>query len=49
MLTAAGFRDIRIDTSFAPIHRTQAKALGFGKSLLRRSEHRYAIVAMKPA
>ena len=48
MLAAAGFTDIRIDTSFNAIHRAQARQVGWRKSLLRRSEHRYAISARKP-
>lgn len=49
LLIAAGFGDIRLDTRFAPIHRAQARGLGFRKALLRRSEHRYAISATKPS
>ena len=48
MLAAAGFTDIRIDTRFNAIHRAQARQVGWRKSLLRRSEHRYAISARKP-
>lgn len=47
MLERAGFAEIRIDTSLSPVHRAQAKALGWKRSLLRRSEHRYAISARK--
>jgi len=44
----AGFDRIDIDTNLAPIHRAQSAQLGWRKSLLRRSEHRYAIGATKP-
>ena len=49
MLQAAGFDRITTDRRMAPIHRAQAAQLGLGKSLLRRSEHRYAISAIRPA
>ncbi|MFC4670693.1 class I SAM-dependent methyltransferase [Seohaeicola nanhaiensis] len=49
MLQAAGFDRITTDMRLAPIHRAQAAQLGWRKSLLRRSEHRYAISAIKPA
>lgn len=45
LLEEVGFHDINIDQRFSPIHRAQAQELGFVKSLLRRSEHRYAISA----
>lgn len=48
LLAAAGFRDIRIDTDLAGIHRAQAAAVGWKRSLLRRTEHRYAISATRP-
>ena len=48
LLHAAGFDRIDIDTNLAPIHRAQSAQLGWRKSLLRRSEHRYAISATKP-
>lgn len=48
MLDAAGFVDVSIDTAFSRIHRSQAAGFGWRKSLLRRSEHRYAISARKP-
>jgi ubiquinone/menaquinone biosynthesis C-methylase UbiE len=48
LLAAAEFTDIRVDTQFASIHRAQAASLGWKRSMLRRSEHRYAISAMKP-
>ncbi|MFC3086784.1 class I SAM-dependent methyltransferase [Tabrizicola soli] len=47
LLQEAGFREIRIDMRLAAIHRAQARDLGLAKSLLRRSEHRYAISATK--
>lgn len=48
LLRASGFVDVRIDTAFGSIHRAQAAAFGWRKSLMRRSEHRYAISALKP-
>ncbi len=45
LLADAGFGDIRIDTDLRAIHRAQARGLGLRKSLLRRSEHRYAVSA----
>lgn len=45
LLQDAGFVDIRVDTSLRAIHRAQGAQLGWRKSLLRRSEHRYAISA----
>ncbi len=48
LLAHAGFSEIRIDTKLGRIHRAQASALGWKKSLLRCSEHRYAISARKP-
>ena len=48
LLHIAGFDRIEIDTNLAPIHRAQLAQLGWRKSLLRRSEHRYAISATKP-
>ncbi|MBV6635662.1 MAG: methyltransferase domain-containing protein [Mameliella sp.] len=49
MLEAAGFTDLRVDTNLGPVHRAQARQFGWQKALLRRSEHRYAISARKPA
>jgi ubiquinone/menaquinone biosynthesis C-methylase UbiE len=48
LLVSAGFIDLRIDKAFGSIHRAQARTFGWKKSLLRRSEHRYAISATKP-
>ena len=45
LLKEAGFTDIRVDTNLRAIHRAQGGALGWKKSLMRRSEHRYAISA----
>lgn len=47
LLHEAGFRGIRIDTGMGAIHRAQAGEFGWRKSLLRRSEHRYAISARR--
>ncbi len=49
MLRDAGFVDIRVDRRLGAIHRAQAAQLGWRKSLIRRSEHRYAISARKPS
>jgi ubiquinone/menaquinone biosynthesis C-methylase UbiE len=49
LLREAGFTDLRIDTGFGPIHRAQARKVGWKKSLLRRCQHRYAISALRPA
>ena len=49
LLQAAGFTRIRIDTRLGPIHRAQATGFGWRQSLLRQSEHRYAISATRPA
>lgn len=48
LLIEAGFEIARVDTGLGAIHRAQASQLGWRKSLLRRSEHRYAICALKP-
>jgi len=49
LLSEAGFSDIRIDTHLGRIHRAQAQQLGWRRSSIRRSEHRYAISAKVPA
>lgn len=48
LLSDAGFADILIDTRFGPIHRSLLWQFGWKKTLLRCSEHRYAIRAIKP-
>lgn len=48
LLRAAGFTAVRIETGFGPIHRAQARQVGWRMSLLRRCQHRYAISATKP-
>ncbi|PRY86086.1 class I SAM-dependent methyltransferase [Donghicola tyrosinivorans] len=48
LLRRTGFDGLTIDHKLGPIHRAQAAQLGWRKSLLRRSEHRYAICARKP-
>lgn len=48
MLLGAGFVDVKIDKAFGAIHRAQAGGFGWRKSLIRRSEHRYAINAYRP-
>lgn len=47
LLRQAGFEDIRIDRDLRAIHRAQAPRFGWRKSLLRRTEHRYAISARR--
>lgn len=48
LLADAGFVEVRIDRRLGQVHRAQAAQLGWRKSLLRRSEHRYAVSATKP-
>lgn len=48
LLEEAGFTHIRVDTRLGRIHRAQARQFGWRKSMLRRSEHRYAIAARVP-
>tara|TARA_R100000935_G_C2825569_1_gene162094 strand:- start:852 stop:1613 length:762 start_codon:yes stop_codon:yes gene_type:complete len=48
LLADAGFVEVRIDRHLGQVHRAQAAQLGWRKSLLRRSEHRYAVSATKP-
>ena len=48
LLNDAGFTEIRIDSRLGRVHRAQAAGLGWRKALRRRSEHRYAISAVKP-
>lgn len=47
LLSTAGFTEITVDHNLRAVHRAQARALGWRKSLLRRSEHRYVITARK--
>ncbi|WP_322886854.1 methyltransferase domain-containing protein (plasmid) [Sinorhizobium medicae] len=49
LLHASGFTDIRVDTDLGEIHRMQAKNWNLFKGLARRSQHRFAIHASKPA
>ncbi|MDX0853150.1 methyltransferase domain-containing protein [Sinorhizobium medicae] len=49
LLHASGFTDIRVDTDLGEIHRKQAKNWNLFKGLARRSQHRFAIHASKPA
>jgi ubiquinone/menaquinone biosynthesis C-methylase UbiE len=49
LLMRSGFADISIDTRFGDIHRTQARNWNVLKSMVRKSQHRYAIRAVKPA
>ncbi|WIV49769.1 class I SAM-dependent methyltransferase [Marivivens sp. LCG002] len=47
LLRQAGFSDVRIDSRLSAVHRAQARQLGWRKSLMRRSEHRYVIMARR--
>ncbi|MDX0501127.1 methyltransferase domain-containing protein [Sinorhizobium medicae] len=49
LLHTSGFTDIRVDTDLGEIHRMQAKNWNLFKGLARRSQHRFAIHASKPA
>ncbi|MBF9234486.1 class I SAM-dependent methyltransferase [Microvirga alba] len=49
LLRDAGFTHIEIDQDLSRIHRQQARNLPFFKALERQTQHRYAIVATKPA
>jgi len=49
LLRHAGFRDITVQSNMADINRAQARHLPLTRSLARRSQHRYAISASKPA
>lgn len=49
LLQDAGFVELRVDTRLGAIHRAQATEVGWRKSLIRRTEHRYAISARKPS
>ena len=49
MLTEAGFSAVIADTDMRRIHKAQAAHLGFFKAVARGLQHRYAIIAQKPA
>ena len=49
MLESAGFSPVIADTDLRQIHKTQAANFSFFKGLARGLQHRYAIVAQKPA
>ncbi|NIX76130.1 class I SAM-dependent methyltransferase [Microvirga terricola] len=49
LLRDAGFANIQIDQNLSRIHREQARNLPFFKALERQTQHRYAVVASKPA
>lgn len=49
LLINAGFEAAAIDTDLRQIHRSQAKNWNYLKALARGLQHRYAIVATKPA
>lgn len=49
MLEEAGFSAVAADTNLRQIHKAQAKHFGFFKATARGMQHRYAIVAQKPA
>lgn len=49
LLEEAGFSTVKTDTNLRRIHKTQAKNFSFFKALARGLQHRYAVVAVKPA
>ncbi|OJF92266.1 class I SAM-dependent methyltransferase [Pararhizobium antarcticum] len=49
LLAGSGFEGITIDTRLGDIHRTQARNWNMLKGMVRKSQHRYAIRAVKPA
>lgn len=49
LMEASGFGNVTIDTDLGQIHKAQAAHLGFFKAMARGLQHRYAIVARKPA
>lgn len=49
LLKAAGFSPVTADTNLRRIHNAQASHFGFFKAVARGLQHRYAIVAEKPA
>jgi len=49
LLMYSGFEDITIDTRLEDIHRAQARNWNVLKAMVRKSQHRYAIRAVKPA
>ncbi|MGL3608003.1 class I SAM-dependent methyltransferase [Rhizobium sp. G187] len=49
LIEKAGFDNVTTDTDMRQIHKTQAAHFGFFKAVARGLQHRYAIVAHKPA
>lgn len=49
LLDQAGFQNITVQTDLSEIHKAQGKNLPLMRSLKRRTQHRYAISASKPA
>ncbi len=49
LLAGAGFESIAVDTHLGDIHKTQARNWNVLKGMVRKSQHRYAIRAVKPA
>ena len=49
LLEEAGFSAVGTDTDLRRIHKAQAKNFGFFKAVVRGLQHRYAVVAQKPA
>jgi ubiquinone/menaquinone biosynthesis C-methylase UbiE len=49
LLEKAGFSPVAADTDLRSIHKAQARHFGFLKAVTRGLQHRYAIVAQKPA
>lgn len=49
MLKATGFSPVTADTNLRKIHKAQSQYFGFFKAIARGLQHRYAIIAQKPA
>ena len=49
MLKATGFSPVAADTNLRKIHKAQSQYFGFFKAIARGLQHRYAIIAQKPA
>jgi ubiquinone/menaquinone biosynthesis C-methylase UbiE len=49
LLTQTGFSPVTCDTNLRQIHKAQASHFGFFKAVARGLQHRYAIMAEKPA
>ena len=49
MLKVTGFSPVTADTNLRKIHKAQSQHFGFFKAIARGLQHRYAIIAQKPA